>query len=237
MAVLDALAVVAPVRCAGCGAPDRGLCRSCSAAIAASVEHRTTPGGLTVSSAVRYEGTVRSVVLAFKEQGRTDVATPLARALASSVLDAARAGAPDTDGPVGSIDMRPVPVELVAPPAGRGARRRRGFDPVPLLLARGGLPRPASVVRRARSGSVQKTLDREERALNARGALEATSALRGRRFVLVDDVLTSGATLDSLAETIAAAGGIVVAGAVLAFTPLRSADYSLGMPGGVPGRG
>ncbi|MEY2847940.1 MAG: hypothetical protein RI885_605 [Actinomycetota bacterium] len=226
--MLDALAVVAPVTCAGCGGPDRGLCALCGSALVGGVERRVTPGGLTVSSALRYEGTVRSVVLAFKEQGRTDVATPLARTLLSSVLDAARAGAHGAGGST---------VELVSPPPGKGSRRRRGYDPVPLLLAKAGLPRPASVMRRAWSGSVQKSLDREQRARNARGALLATSALHGRRFVLVDDVLTSGSTLDSLAEAITAAGGSVVAGATLAFTPLHSAERSLGMTGGVSGRG
>jgi predicted amidophosphoribosyltransferase len=223
-AVLDALSVVSPVRCAGCGRDDRGLCSACVDDLAAVPRERVTPGGLIVTSALRYEATARAVILAFKEQGRTDAAAPLSRALSLAVLTAAGAHASGI-------------VELTAPPAGRGSARRRGFDPVPLLLARARLPAPSVVVRRSRVAGTQKSLDRAGRAANALGALAATSDLTGRSFVLVDDVLTSGATLDALAETITAAGGLVVAGAVLAFTPLRSADHSLGMPGRVRGRG
>jgi predicted amidophosphoribosyltransferase len=66
---------------------------------------------------------------------------------------------------------------------------------------------------------VQKKLDVQARAENLEGAFVARRRLDGRRFVIVDDILTSGATLNEAARAIAAAGGEVVGGATLAFTP------------------
>ncbi|HWR86117.1 MAG TPA: ComF family protein, partial [Rhodoglobus sp.] len=69
-AVLDAWAVLFPVECAGCGAPDRAVCAACRVALHPQPTPRTTPGGLVVITALRYEGEVRRMVLALKEQER-----------------------------------------------------------------------------------------------------------------------------------------------------------------------
>lgn len=214
-AALDALAVLSPVQCAGCGAADRGLCRECRAALAPHPRELKTPGGLLVVSALAYEGVARRVILALKEQGRTDAAGALATTLATAILAAAEVGVAGE-------------VELVVPPSSRAGRRRRGFDPVRALLARAGLPRPSPVLRRARSTAAQKTLDREHRTANTIGALSARGSLAGRRFLVVDDVLTTGATLDETVRAISAAGGSVLVGAVVAFTPLRSGGRPTG---------
>jgi len=78
--------------------------------------------------------------------------------------------------------------------------------------------RPARVLLPARRSGVQKALGVEERAANRLGAFVASRRLDGRRFVVVDDVLTSGATISEAVRAIAAAGGEVVAAATLAFT-------------------
>ena len=202
-ALRDAMALVMPVDCAGCGAPDRGLCADCSAALIPDPTLRSVAGGIGVVTALRYEGRVRRVILAFKEQERTDAAAdlsaPLAAALARVV--AAHPGA----------RLAPVPTS-------RRAYRRRGYDPVSLLLRRAGLRRER--VLRHRGGTArQKTLGVEERAANLSGAFVALRSLAGERFIVVDDILTTGATIAEAARAIRAAGGEVVGAATLAFTP------------------
>ena len=201
-ALRDAWSVLFPVACAGCEAADRSVCADCLAALLPDVTLRSA-GGLRVHTAVLYEGRVRRVILAFKEQGRTDAAAALSRPLAAAVA-AARAAAPAA---------RLVPV-----PSSRAAFRRRGYDPVLLLLRHAGL-RPLRALRSTgRAGLAQKSLGVDERAANRVGAFVARGPLTGLDVVLVDDVLTSGATLAEAARAITAAGGSVVGTATLAFT-------------------
>jgi len=202
-ALLDAWALLLPVECAGCGEPDRALCGACTALLEPHTAVRATPGGLRVVTALRYEGVARAVLLALKEQGRTDATAVLSRALRAAV-----------DRAVGD---RPR-VEVVAVPTSRAAYRRRGYDPVALLLGGRG-ERAARVLRAVGRSSAQKTLGAAERAENRRGAFAARADLSGREFVVVDDILTTGATLDEAARALRAAGGTVVGAATLAFTP------------------
>ena len=200
-AVLDALAAIMPIDCAGCGAPDRSLCENCRVAIAPSVTPRSLGNHLTVYTSLRYEGVPRQILLALKESGRTDVAKHLAEALAPSISRAVASGA-----------------EIVAVPASRAAWRRRGYDHVAILARRAGFT-PARVLVASKPTAAQKTLGVEARASNVRHTMAATRPLTGRRFVLVDDVLTSGATLVEASRAIRSAGGEVVGAAALAFTP------------------
>lgn len=200
--LLDAWSLLFPVECAGCGGEDRGLCRQCRAELVANVTPRVAPGGLKVHTALRYEGQVRRVILAFKEQGRTDVAAALGAplALALSVAGATRAAT------------------IVPVPTSRSAFRRRGYDPVRLLLRKTGVHHEV-LLRQGRATGIQKSLGVAERADNLRGAFVARRTLHGRRVVLVDDVMTSGATLGEAARAVRAAGGEVLGAATLAFTP------------------
>jgi ComF family protein len=200
-ALLDALAVLAPVDCAGCGAPDRGLCADCRAAFIPQPTSRTVADGLVVTGAVRYDGVVRETVLAYKEQGRTDVAGALGGALAAVLRQLAQPG----------VELAPVPTSAAA-------WRRRGYDPVALLCREAGF-RPSGVLRHSRTTQSQKTLGEHARASNLDHSLVARSSLRGRRFILVDDVVTSGATLVEARRAVVEAGGDVVAAVALAFTP------------------
>lgn len=213
-AALDALAWVLPTECAGCGAPDRMLCDACRA--------RTVPdpvvaraGGLRVVAGAAYVGPVRHALLALKD-GRTSTASALAPLLVAA-LAAAGAGA--------GVELAPVP-------STRAAMRRRGFDPVLLVLARTGV-RPSRVLRTARAHRVQKGLGREERQRNLRGVHRARGPLPGRRFLLVDDVVTTGATIAEAARAIREAGGEVVGAVAIAATPRlgRPSGGHTGSPG------
>ncbi|NEM90823.1 ComF family protein [Galbitalea soli] len=208
-AIRDAWALLSPVSCAGCERPDRALCEDCVARMHPEVTPRTLDGGEVVYTALRYEGAVRQAILALKESGRTDIAAVLASALAAAV------------GRAGQLaDAAAVPVEIVAVPTTRGAWRRRGYDPVTLLCRRAGV-RPARVLAHAGPRARQKSLGREQRAANASGSLIALRPLHGRRFLLVDDVVTTGATIREAARALESAGAEVVGRAALAFTPRR----------------
>lgn len=204
-AALDALALLLPVECAGCGLPDRAVCAACRAALRPEPSVRRLPDGTPVFSGLDYDGVVRAVILAFKERGRAELARVLAPALATAVTEA------------GSV-LDLAGAEVVAVPGSRRARRRRGFDPVAALISRAGLDR-ARVFAPVRQHLSQKTLSLEERARNLDGVFEASAPVEGRRFFLVDDVVTTGATLAAAAAALRSAGGEVVATAVVASTP------------------
>ncbi len=211
--LLDAWALLSPVECAGCGADDRSLCPACRLALTPAVTVHSA-AGVPVYCALTYAGVVRRVIIAFKEQERTDLAALLAASLAGAITGAVSAA--PAGPPVSS------PLELALVPTSRAAWRRRGYDPV-LLLARRAGGRPARVLLPARASGAQKALGLQERAANRRGAFVARGSLENRRFVVVDDVLTSGATMAEAIRAIRAAGGEVISGACLAFTPRLSA--------------
>jgi ComF family protein len=200
-AILDAVALLFPVECAGCGRPDLTLCEDCTARLEPTISRSTLVDGTTLYSALRYEGTVRRVILVLKEQGRTDVAAALARPLASLIATVAR------DCTV-----------LVAVPPSRAGSRRRGFDPLRLVLKRAGYLAEPVLFNSRRTGQ-QKLLTAADRLENRAGSLRSRRSLIGERVVIVDDIVTTGATVAEAARAIREAGGTVVAVVTLASTP------------------
>lgn len=222
-ALLDAAALLLPVACAGCGVDDRGLCDGCAEALRPSApRHRTLADGTPVVAGLVYEGVVRAVIVAMKTD-RPRLARRLAPALAAAVAEAGVLAA----GPSAPVGGR---LELVAVPSTRRARRRRGYDPVRVLLAGAGLP-AARPFRTARPHAAQKTLDRTARAAGLDGIFAARGRLDGRRFLLVDDVVTTGATLLAAAAALRSAGAEVPVCAAVASTPRRAPAHAA-----VPGR-
>ncbi|MFE6963762.1 ComF family protein [Agromyces sp. NPDC057679] len=212
-AALDGLAVLAPVACAGCGAHDRAVCTGCLEALAPTPRTVTRPipspaAPIVVHASLEYAGPVAAILAAFKDGGRTDAVRPLACAMRAAVVAALADAAPG------------APVELCTVPSTRRALRERGYAPVELLLARSGV-RPSRVLRLARDRADQAGLDQAARRANAAGGLVAARRLDGRRFLLVDDILTTGSTLAEAARAVRSAGGSVAGSAVLAETPLR----------------
>jgi predicted amidophosphoribosyltransferase len=205
-ALLDASAVLLPVRCAGCSAPDRAICSTCARSICVR-DRRRTVADVTVCSSLDYDGVARAVLLAFKDAGRVDAAPALARALRAALV---ATGATD----------RVVPVLV---PSTRAAWRRRGYHPTGLVLARTRLLRPPlwRALRLARQTSDQAGLSSRARERNREGSIVASPRLAGRRCVLVDDIVTTGATLAEAARAIRATGGTVVGAATIAQTPRR----------------
>ena len=164
--------------------------------------------GTEVASALAYEGVARRAIIALKEQGRTDVGRALAAPLAAAI-SAARSLQP---GPLG-------PIEFVTVPTSRSAFRRRGFDPVGLLVRRAGFGRATSVLVNVRDRASQKSLDLQSRGANLPGSMAALGPLHGRRFLVIDDVVTTGATLLEATRALRSEGAQVLAAATLASTP------------------
>lgn len=198
--------LVLPVDCAGCGAAGPALCRDCRTRLVPLATTRLV-GGLPVTTALAYGGIVQSVVVAFKNEGRTHLAPPLAAALRAALAAAV--------APIGGDDLLLVPM-----PRTRRSAVERGYDPVRLLLRRARLP-SADALRLVRVPGDQVRLGRAARFANVERGMAARIPLTGRRVVLVDDVVTTGATMTEAARAVREAGGAVLAGAAVASTALR----------------
>jgi predicted amidophosphoribosyltransferase len=101
---------------------------------------------------------------------------------------------------------------------------QRGFDQTWLLATHGckaaRIPRPVVALRRQYGAPPQSTLSAAERAANLDGAFVVTAprAVAGRAVILVDDVVTTGATMAAAAGPLAAAGATMIIGIALART-------------------
>ncbi|MGA5900719.1 ComF family protein [Streptomyces venetus] len=215
----DLTDLVLPAECGGCGRPRAVLCAKCRAALsgaaARSVRPVPEPPGLpVVHAAARYADEVRATLLAHKERGALALAGPLGVALAGAVrsgLERAWAG-----GEGAWFRGGGAPVLLVPVPSGRRAVRARGHDPVRRIalaaageLRRGGIPaRVLGVLRQRRAVADQAELNSQQRLDNLAGALAVVPGGAGLLaegpVVLVDDVMTTGASLAEAARAVRA---------------------------------
>jgi predicted amidophosphoribosyltransferase len=181
---------------------------------------RPRPDGLPpVWAVAAYDGPVREAVVAFKDHGRWVLRGELGAALATSVA-ALVARAPD-----------PSRIVLVPVPGSPGSAQARDGDHVDELCAvavrrlraEGVDARTLRAVVSVRRRRDQVGLGRAARAANLRHSMAPTrtaAALRG--VVLVDDVVTTGATLAEAARALRGVGVEPVGAAVVAATRVRS---------------
>jgi ComF family protein len=221
-----ALDIALPAKCVGCGREGEPVCPACTrlfdvrvdlpAGIPIGLPADIPDGILQLEWCAPYTGAVRRALHDLKYAGEKRLAPPLGEAIARRW---ARAGA-------GGDVLVPVPVH-----ADRLAKR--GYDQAELLTRRAaaslGLPM-APILERTRSTTAQFDLDRRRRATNVVGAFrvrpgppggDVARLLEGRWIVLVDDVVTTGATVNALAAALRGAGAASCDVWAVARTPER----------------
>lgn len=139
-----------------------------------------------------YGGVLRRAILKLKHKRNTDLGATLSAHMAAAL--------PPRWG-----------VELVVPvPLSVRRQAQRGYNPAELLAAplaqQVGLPLAAGALQRQRDTLPQMDLQLEQRWANVHGAFAGTVAVAGRRVLLVDDIITSGATAHAAARALRAAG-------------------------------
>lgn len=215
-----ALDLAFPAVCAGCGREGMPLCTTCRPALDARLDLRGgTPIGLPADLpapllqlewCAPFGGPVRAALHGLKYAGERRLARPLGEAIARRW---------DRVGQGASMVV-PVPVHA-------DRERLRGYDQAALIAevaARAlGLPLMRALVR-DRATVAQFELGRDERATNVTGAFrardaapgETSRAVAGRWVLLVDDVVTTGATLAACAGALEDAGAIAVSAITVA---------------------
>lgn len=189
-----------PARCPICAVAYRTLVPSahhCEACL------RQPPPFVRVHAVGPYAGTLREAVQRFKYRGQLPLEYPLGTLLAESL----QAG----------DEQRP---DLIVPvPLHKSRLRDRGYNQALQLARQVGrqlrVPVAPDLLRRVRSTASQQGLDAVTRKSNLRGAFAVTAPLTGRHLLLVDDVLTTGATARECASILRKAGAASVEVAIL----------------------
>jgi ComF family protein len=124
-------------------------------------------------------------------------------------------------------DARYKMAEIVLAVPLHGARKReRGYNQAQLLAVQLGknlgIPSPEGIVERSKQTKSQTTMNKEQRRRNVEGifAVREPEKIKGKTVILVDDVLTTGATIGSCGHTLLAAGARKVLAATAAAAPL-----------------
>ncbi|MBM7460120.1 ComF family protein [Rhodococcus coprophilus] len=197
------LDLVLPLACGGCGAPATAWCRACARALndpPATVRLRGDPG-VPVWSLGTYAGPRRRAVIAAKERGRRDLAVPLGLAWAVAVSRLRRWG-----------ELAPGPTTVVPAPTRPRVARSRGGDPVTRAAHVGAGHDPSLAVHRllvhTRGVRDSVGLSAAERHRNLAGRIRVREAgvPRTRQVLLVDDIVTTGATAAESIRVLRAAG-------------------------------
>lgn len=224
----DALAVVLPLVCASCGGVDRALCRSCAEHLAQGVRVRecqlvvrgSDGRRIPVFAAADYEGPVKALLASLKERGRVDAARPLAVLLRQAVVALAAQSQASASAAQGAAW-----VPVLAPSSPKSLRSR-GYAHLAVLWGHA-VPGARSVrgLRLKRAVRDQAGLSVAARLENLQGAYVADPRLAGARVLIVDDVVTSGATIRESVRALEAVGAAVVGCVVVAeAVRRRSAD-------------
>lgn len=204
------LDLVLPLECGGCGARSTRWCDICAKDLAVKPDepHLVSPRvdpGIPVFSLGRYAGARRQAIVAVKEHGRADLVEPLGGALGAGLDHMLTWGVVET------------PLTVVPAPTRRWAARRRGGDPVTriALAATSGEPDvtvvPALRTRAFVADSAGLSSADRQRNIAGRVKLVRPAGLLAGDVVVVDDVVTTGATASESVRVLQRAGVAVAA--------------------------
>ena len=229
-AALDAVAeLAAPRCCAVCGDPGVSLCAGCLRALALLLVQPATPvrpdppppGFPDTWALTAYDGAVAAAIKAHKDHGRHDLTPVLAELLRHTVASVLAQRPP------------PGPVHVVPVPSSAASVRARGRRPL-REITRAALRDDAIPVHDAlrSTGRVrdQVGLSAAQRAANQHGAMRGDRRRRPGLVVVVDDIVTSGATLCEAHRALRSVGAADVLAVTLAATPRRRTTSPAGAP-------
>ncbi len=202
----------------------RFICQACLKGLKPQTPILVSLGlGQDVSNHIRcisicpYEGTARQAIRAFKYQDKQELASDLARTL--------EAGLESLLKPIDQPNMRNG-IVLIAVPLHQTKLEERGFNQSELitreLSKRTGIKCDTRALIRARATTPQYGLTKGERAVNVSSAFKANHRAKNKNVILVDDVLTSGATALACAQALLEAGAESVSVLTIARALLRS---------------
>jgi ComF family protein len=191
----DLIDIAFPSICLACGQKPKPLCEQCLPEFGVHFD-----GPSTIYAAV-LDDRLSEILSVLKDKNRVALLGPLANGLTSALEHAVR---------------RFEPTLMVCPPASKKSMRKRGFNPALSLfrLAGSRVPVTASALRHNFQPRDQRKLDRSGRAQNVENLFQAKAL--NARVLLVDDVITTGATLTAARQALEAAGAEVVGSCVLA---------------------
>ena len=209
MSILESLtSLLFPPRCAFCGKTGvHGVCPDCEGALpyCKTPLHERSEIGACLAP-LRYEGIVREALLNYKFHGSQSRCTGFGDILAQAAAE--HFG--------GQFDI------VTYVPVSKKRKAERGYDQSYLLareMCRRWDTQPETMLQKTKNNPAQSSLSsREERQKNVVGAYTAVNEdkIRGRRILLIDDILTTGATLREAARVLRAAGAEKVICATLA---------------------
>lgn len=204
--------------CAGCESDIKhtaARCRRCALRLPAMDVQcpdclRRLPAFAQTVAAFDYEPPVDSLIHLFKTELKFAYADLLAGLLQDAMCCA-------------TVSLENVDV-LTAIPSSRTSLRRRGFNPAAeiaraLAGVTAALPLRHDVLQRRREGPRQAAGNRRTRLDSAHGLFECRLALHGKTVAIVDDVMTTGSTMDAAAQAVLDAGALSVTALVVARTP------------------
>ena len=205
------LDLVLPLECGGCAAPSTKWCAACARQLAVKADepHLITPRvdpGVPVLSLGRYAGPRREAIVAVKEHGRADLIAPLAVALRAGLERLLTWGVVAT------------PLTIVPAPTRRSAARRRGGDPVTRMAraATAGLRdvRDVDVIQALRLRALVRDsvgLSSADRQRNIAGRVKISKHFEvlANDVLVVDDIVTTGATASESVRVLRIAGAHV----------------------------
>jgi predicted amidophosphoribosyltransferase len=205
------LDLVLPLECGGCGAPSTKWCAACARQLAVKADepHLITPRvdpGVPVLSLGRYAGARREAIVAVKEHGRADLIAPLAIALRAGLERLLTWGVVAT------------PLTIVPAPTRQSAARRRGGDPVTRMAraATAGLCDVGGVdviqalrMRALVRDSVGLSIADRQRNIAGRVKIGRHIEVQAKDVLVVDDIVTTGATASESVRVLRIAGAHV----------------------------